>query len=356
MWKSYPSRSQACGLFVLLFVIGLDLLAAFSLAVPTSVSANETYGLQARSDPLGKRQDEDATEVARKIRKSSTYKKQLNEGKVPIGGVDSLLLKLQAAGYAERLPNIFYTGKEDFPLMKEWAQVKFKEMTDSCIDPEDNTDNWGFVMWYRLLGFVRIQGQDDLEWVIDSQLLAEVRRNMRKVVLGDSFTYANIVRGWWTEVFQKNLAQAYAEASHGVVYVVMEPKMNVKNELDLWGQTSAWGGESYVHARVISNECANVFFTGWELPALTRNEKVKEIVRVTLSRDKNGDINSAEKVIWTRGATPKDTPKTKVEPKGIRKDMVTNMEFMIKRSKASLFERWPWYPLETVIDRIRNPR
>lgn len=96
-----------------------------------------------------------------------------------------------------------------------------------------------------------------------------------------------------------------------------------------------------------------IFLVGWELPALTRNPNVKKIVRVTLSRDANQEVVATETEIWTRASTEEDTKKTTMEPKGIRKDMVTDFEFMVKRTKPpGVFssQRWAWYPFEVVQD------
>lgn len=232
MWQSSSSRSQAWGLFILFFVIGLDLLATFSLAVPISVSTPEKHALQARWDGL-------PSEEGRKIRKDKKVKKELDEAKVPVIGVDSMLKKMKDAGFAGRLPDVFYTGDVDKDLVYDWAQLKFKETTDPCLASyEIDPDNWRYAAWHRLLG-------DDLNSrSILEELGTKFRKSMDGAISGGPGTYANIVRSWWDEVSQKNAAQAYAEASHGDVYVVANLKLNAKNDLNLWSQFSAWGGES----------------------------------------------------------------------------------------------------------------
>lgn len=223
----------------------------------------------------------------------------LDPAQLKLRGVDTWLSLIQQASVAQTYPDVFYTGYPiSITIAGQWADEYFSQ--------EENGGCGNYAIWDSLLG-----ESSNIVSTIPSNLQGDIQNALR----GSRSDYRNLLAGWYRDVAMKNIAQAYAEASHGRVYVAMADESNRSNNINGWSTQLAWGG--------------------WELPALTRNPNVRSIYRV------DPRTNNSPRVIWRRGMAP-----TTQEPKGIRRDIYVTAAFMYDRTDSG------WLKFETLMARV----
>lgn len=223
----------------------------------------------------------------------------LDPAQLKLRGVDTWLSLIQQAFVAQTYPDVFYTGYPiSITITGQWADEYFSQ--------EENGGCGSYAIWDSLLG-----ESSNLVNTIPNNLQSNIQNALRD----SKFNYRNLVAGWYRDAAMKNIAQAYAEASHGRVYVAMADESNPSSNINGWSTQSAWGG--------------------WELPALTRNPNVRSIYRV------DPRTNNPPRVIWRRGMAP-----TTQEPKGIRQDIYVSAAVMYDRTNSG------WLKFETLMARV----
>ena len=182
-----------------------------------------------------------------------------------IPGVDQCKVKIQDKGNvgANRPTSLFYTGSPTGQAAcRSWA---------TCTLP---ADSW--VLW---------SGICDMDWYFETTKSIQRPFGPQGQNLPSDQVNAK------ADPFPKNLSQAFAEMSRGIVYICV-PQDQVPDDRS-WGSTSAWGG--------------------WEYPALTRNADVTEIWRVD-PNNADGELGKPRRV-WQ--ASDGHSPQV---PRGIRGD------------------------------------
>ncbi|MCJ1348808.1 hypothetical protein MMC31_007041 [Peltigera leucophlebia] len=188
-----------------------------------------------------------------------------------IPGVDACIAEIQKKGVVGKYPSMFYTswggiGDGSFGVQgtKLWAS---QNICTRVVDFDGIT-----VVTYHYAvesAVLKPFGKDGLNLPEDEQ----------KQIL---------------DPFLKNLSQAFAEQSAGEAYVFVPKVVDFQ-------PNSAW--------------------TGWEYPALTRNDQITKIWKVELDysdpsqfQPPNGKPQGVKTVLWTKGDPP-----SAIEPKGTRR-------------------------------------
>ena len=184
-------------------------------------------------------------------------------------GVDACIQEIQKKGVVGRFPSMFYTswgGIGDGSLgvegTKLWAS---QNICGRVVDFDGITV--GVYQYIVESAVLKPFGKDGLNLPADEQ----------KEIL---------------DPFLKNLSQAFAEQSAGEAYVFVPKGVDFQPD-------SAW--------------------TGWEYPALTRNDKIDKIWKVELDHSDpsqfvpGGRPQGGKTLLWSKGDAP-----SAIEPKGTR--------------------------------------
>ena len=165
------------------------------------------------------------------------------------------------------------------PEARKWGKENFDEP-----EAAKKQGEWKFAMWVRLV---------DPSWIV------EVSDDYQGYMEDNGFTQARM--DYYSDYFQKNMAQAFGEEAHGDAYLLVDDDVYPNGD---WNTASTWGGKVPTPRPKLM-----LTYAGWEYPALTRNDKVDNIYRV----DPSASIGCAS-IIWSRG----DGESTQ-EPKGERR-------------------------------------
>ena len=180
---------------------------------------------------------------------------------VVIPGVDECAAKIDAKGNVGHKQSLFYTGVDGGQAnCRRWASCNL------------DADTW--VLWSSIC---------DMQWYFSTTHAIERPFGPDGLNLPDDQQKAR------SDPFPKNLAQAFAEKSKGIVYLCIPH--TVAPDDKSWNLNSAWGG--------------------WEYPALTRNKDVTEIWRVDPLDDQSEQ--GKKRKIWSAGNAQSATA-----PKGVR--------------------------------------
>lgn len=148
-----------------------------------------------------------------------SLQKRAQGGDVP--GVDETLAQVQAWGVVGSVPSVFYT---EYPLTlseaRTWA---------SCYWPGEDSPpskgNYKFAIWYRLV---------DKTYMRETSLAIQAKKPAEVSVEDNEF---------YADLFLKHLAQAFAEASSGDVYLAVAD--SVVSDDRSWDANKAWGGKLF---------------------------------------------------------------------------------------------------------------
>lgn len=143
--------------------------------------------------------------------------KRAQGGDVP--GVDEILAQVQAWGVVGSVPSVFYT---EYPLTlseaRTWA---------SCYWPGEpsppSKGSYKFAIWHRLV---------DKTYMRQTSLAIQAEKPADVSVEDNEF---------YSDLFLKHLAQAFAEASSGDVYLAVAD--SVVPDDRSWDANKAWGGK-----------------------------------------------------------------------------------------------------------------
>ena len=185
-------------------------------------------------------------------------------------GVDSCVQAIQKKGVVGRFPSMFYTS---------WGGIG-----DGSLGVE------GTKLWASQNICGRVVDFDGItlgpyQYVVESALLKPFGK--------DGLNLPEEEQKQIVDPFLKNLSQAFAEQSAGEAYVFVPKGVDFQPD-------SAW--------------------TGWEYPALTRNDKIDKIWKVELDHSdesqfmpRNGRPQGVQTLLWTKGDAA-----SAIEPKGTR--------------------------------------
>ena len=141
-----------------------------------------------------------------------------------VPGVDECRAAIRSKGLVETLPSVFYTA---YPLQlqaaRQWAACFFTEA--SAPTPEE----YKFAVWGRLA---------DPKWVSGNSF------EISEAMYSTDPEFPDDVVKTFSDMFLKNLSQAFAEEAQGDVYLVV--KDNITPDNVSWDTAAAWGGKRMI--------------------------------------------------------------------------------------------------------------
>lgn len=135
-----------------------------------------------------------------------------------VPGIDEMRTKIKDWGVVESLPDLFYT---QYPVSaaeaRNWGKENFDEIADAA-----QKVAWKFAMWGRLV---------DPSWIV------AVSDTYQGYMEDSGFSQARM--DYYSDIFLKNMSQAFAEEAHGDVYLLIDDLVYPEGN---WNTASAWGG------------------------------------------------------------------------------------------------------------------
>lgn len=214
----YTSSKLVLAFTLVIYLCGLQSILVS--AVPVSNSLQELPKTAPRGLHLTSKTHIDTRNIdsndALALRRRATV---VSEYAVP--GVDECRAAIRSKGLVEKLPSVFYTA---YPLQlqaaRQWAACYFDESSEP--KPED----YKFAAWQRLA---------DPKWVSGNSFqISEAMYNTDPEFPDDAVKK-------FSDMFLKNLSQAFAEEAQGEIYLVVKDKIAPDNVS--WDTAAAWGGK-----------------------------------------------------------------------------------------------------------------
>ncbi|KAJ5570562.1 uncharacterized protein N7459_009992 [Penicillium hispanicum] len=157
---------------------------------------------------------------------------QAGGSKIVVPGVDHYYVGgLDGSHYVQTLPDVFYTSPYSFGIIEDWGYAYFGE------NPPDkrnrNPEAWTWMYWNRIS-----EGMSQ-----DYAYPVKMQNTTQGILIWEI----------------KNIAQAYAQACSGDVYVGVKESINPTDDINGWDVNSAWG----VSGDFLKERAASKSQNGW---------------------------------------------------------------------------------------------